>query len=199
MDIKITGIHMETGPALQDHTRQRLTGLTKHFSHVLNVTVHFVQESHHHHLHQATITVHANGITLRAEGNGIDWHASIDDAAEKLERQLDRYKGRLHKHVERRQHYAESKKSMAGMELEDTTLDDAGLDAFPINPFEEFAPKIVKKDVSRVAPMSVDEAVLQMDLLHKPAFLFLNATTGALNMVYREADNAVRWIAPKQS
>lgn len=198
MNITVTGIHMDTGHALQDYAKERLISLKKHFTHVLTVTVNFVQEAHHHHLHKADVTVHANGITLRSEGNGVDWHAALDDAAEKLERQLDRYKGRLHKHVERRQKYAEQLKSLKGLDVEDTTLNEEGVDGFPTNPFEDFAPTIMKKDVSRITPMSVDEAVLQMDLLHKPAFLFLNAHTGALNMVYREGDNAVRWIAPKQ-
>jgi len=39
--------------------------------------------------------------------------------------------------------------------------------------------------------------VMQMDLLHRPAYLFLNAETGQLNMVFRDGTNSVRWVAPK--
>jgi hypothetical protein len=45
--------------------------------------------------------------------------------------------------------------------------------------------------------MSVDEAVMQMDLLHKPAYMFLNAKSGKMNMVYRESEGRIRWISPK--
>ena len=54
------------------------------------------------------------------------------------------------------------------------------------------------KEVTHVEAMSVDEAVMQMDLLHKPAYLFQNASTGTLNVVYRDVDGSVRWVSPKE-
>jgi hypothetical protein len=39
---------------------------------------------------------------------------------------------------------------------------------------------------------------MQMDLLHRPAFLFLNVETGQLNMVHRDGENTIRWVAPKK-
>ena len=195
MRVTITGVHTETGTALKDHTESKMEGLSKYFDKVLDVHVAFTQESHHLHLHRADVTVHANGIVLRAEGQGIDFYAALDEAALKLARQLERYKGRLTKHRERRTKYAKEFKGLEAMTVEDRSFADAELEEVD-NPFTGFSPEVVKKDVGRIEPMSVDEAVMQMDLLHKPAFLFLNASSGKLNMVYREGENTVRWVAP---
>lgn len=197
MRVTITGVHMETSPALQQHAEGKAQELAHHFEKVNDVHASFVQEAHHHHLHGAILTVQANGISLRAEGQGIDWYAALDDATAKLVRQLDKYKGRLNKHRERRAQYKEQLRDLGPLAFQETELDEAQLEAFPTNMFAEYSPKISKKDVTSVAAMSVDEAVMQMDLLHKPAYLFMNAQTGVLNMVYREGDNAVRWVAPK--
>lgn len=208
MRLSISGIHMDTGPALQAHAQERMEAIRKYFDQVIDVNVFFVHESHHQHLHGAELTVHANGILLRAEGSGIDWHAALDDAASKLERQLDRYKGRLQKHRERRKKLEERLKDSPpalradGIDFEVSTVDESrleGLDRDDVTLLSSLAPAVVKKDVSRVEAMTVDEAIMQMDLLHKPAFLFMNAQTGVLNMVYREGDDVVRWVAPKSS
>lgn len=199
MRVTIAGLHMVTGDALKEHAHSKATELATHFEKVNTVHVAFVQEAHHHHLHGAELTVQANGITLHAEGQGVDWYAALDDATGKLTRQLDKYKGRLTKHRERRSQFKEHLKDLGPLALEEHVMDDSVLEDLPTNLFAEFAPQVAKKEVSEIAPMSLDEAVMQMDLLHKPAFLFKNAQTGALNMVYRENGNAVRWVAPKGS
>ena len=204
MRLSISGIHMDTGPALQEHAQERMGAIRKYFDQVIDVNVFFVQEAHHQHLRAAEVTVAASGVLLRAEGSGPDWHAALDDAAGKLERQLDRYKGRLQKHRERRRKLEAdgAAPGLQRLEFEVSTLDEArleGLDREDVNALSGFAPAVVKKDVSRVEPMTVDEAIMQMDLLHKPAFLFMNAHTGVLNMVYREGEDSIRWVAPKNS
>lgn len=199
MRVTIAGVHMATGDALKDHAHSKATELAMHFEKINTVHVAFVQEAHHHHLHNAELTVQANGTTLRAEGQGVDWYAALDDATAKLTRQLEKYKGRLTKQRERRSQFKEHLKDLGPLALEEQLVEDATLEALPTDLFAEFAPHIAKKEVTELAPMSLDEAVMQMDLLHKPAFLFKNAQTGALNMVYREGANAVRWVAPKGS
>ncbi len=199
MRVTIAGVHMTTGDALKQHAEAKATELAHHFEKINTVHVAFVQEPHHHHLHAAELTVQANGITLRAEGQGLDWYAALDEATAKLVRQLEKYKGRLNKHRERRSQFKEHLKDMGPMAMEERLMAEEALDGAPTDFFAAFAPKVAKKEVSEVAPMSLDEAVMQMDLLHKPAFLFRNAQTGVLNMVYREGENAIRWVAPKEA
>jgi putative sigma-54 modulation protein len=197
MHVTITGLHMQTGEALQLHAEEKATELAHHFDKINEVHAAFVHEPHHHHLHGATLTVQANGIALRAEGQGIDFYAALDEATQKLIRQLEKYKGRMAKHRERRAAFKEHIRNLGPLAYEEHTLDEEDLEAAPADLFAEFAPQISKKEVSKVAAMSIDEAVMQMDLLHKPAYLFMNAQTGVLNMVYREGNNSVRWVAPK--
>lgn len=196
MDITISGHHVETGDALKAHTSGKVQDLQDYFENIQSVHVVFTQESHHQHLHRADVTVHANGIVLRAEGSGIDFYASVDDAGAKLIKQLKKYKGRLNKHRERRKKYADKIKGMKPLSIEELALDEEALETADDNIFNTYSPPIEKKEVGQIVPMSVDEAVMQMDLLHKPAFLFLNASSGTINMVYRDGD-AVRWVAPK--
>lgn len=194
MKLNITGIHMDTGNALQTHTEDKLQALKKHFEHVIDVHVAYshVEGQRHH----ADVTVHANGITLRAEGRGTDSYTALDDATKKLTKQLDKYKGRLQKHRHRREKFAAHIATMLPIAFEDATVEESHLDGVDADAFAEFAPDVVKKEVGQIVPMSVDEAVMHMDLLHKPAFLFLNAKSGKLNMVYRDGDSTVRWVAP---
>ncbi len=197
MKITTAGVHMELGEALKQHAEAKAADLAHHFDKITSVHVAFVQEAHHHHLHSAELTVHANGTNLRAEGQGIDWYGALDEATTKLIRQLERYKGRLTKQRERHSQFKEHLKDLGPLALEERVMDEAALEGIPTDLFAACAPKVDKKEVTEIAPMSVDEAVMQMDLLHKPAFLFKNAQTGVLNMVYREGSNAVRWVAPK--
>lgn len=196
MRVTVSGVHMDTGKVLREHAEERMKELKQYFDQVMDVNVTFVQEAHHHNIHVADVTVHVSGLTLHGEGHGIDWYAALDDAATKLLRQLDKYKGRLHKHREKQRKHKETVKDMGPMAFEEAAVTDEILEGID-GVFNEFAPEIVRKEVSKIAPMSVDDAVMQMDLLHKPAFLFLNASTGKLNMVYREGGNTVRWVAPK--
>lgn len=196
MRITVSGVHMDTGKVLREHAETRMQELRQFFDQVMDVNVKFVQEPHHHNIHVADVTVHVSGLTLHAEGQGIDWYAALDDASTKLVRQLDKYKGRLHKHREKHRKHKESLKDMGPMAFEEASVSEEMLDGMD-GVFDEFAPEIVRKEVSKIAPMTVDDAVMQMDLLHKPAFLFLNSGTGKLNMVYREGENTVRWVAPK--
>lgn len=187
---------MDTSEALRQHTEQKLEGLTTYFDQVLDVNVKFVQEPHHNHMHVADVTVHASGLMLRAEANGGDWYIALDGAIAKISKQLKKYKGKLEQRKNQQQEFKEKLRDRGPLAFEDHYMRDGEADGFD-GAFSEFAPDISKKEVSKIAPMSVDEAVMQMDLLHKPAFLFMNADTQELNMVYREGEKAVRWVAPK--
>jgi len=193
MRLTIAGVHTETGTALKDHAEARMAALKQYFDQVMEVQVAFKAENHH--LQVADVTVHASGILLRAEGRGADFYVALDAAAEKLQRQLLKYKGRLENHRARRRDLKDQAALPSTLDFEDAAAPAAALDGA----LAEFAPHIVRKEVSSLAPMTVDDAVMQMDLLHKPAFLFMNIATRELNMVYREGDHTVRWVAPKQA
>lgn len=193
---------MDTSEALREHTEAKMNDLKAYFDQVLDVKVTFLHEPHHQYMHIADITVHASGLMLRAEGDGADFYAAIDTAVGKLHKQLRKYKGKLEQRRSKQKEFKEQIRDLGPLAFEEnhmldsrdgTDFDSTGLDGA----YGDFAPDIAKKEVSKIAPMTVDEAVMQMDLLHKPAFLFMNVDTSELNMVYREGENSVRWVAPK--
>lgn len=198
MQLSIAGVHMETSEALRTHTEERVNSIKTFFDQVIDVDVKFVHDTKHAHIHLADVTVQANGLMLRAEAQAGDWYAAIDGAVEKIQKQLKKYKGKLEQRKSKQQEYKEHLRDMGPLAFEEVPMTD-GLDGGIEAQFAEFAPDISKKEVSKISPMTVDEAVMQMDLLHKPAFLFMNVETQELNMVYREGENAVRWVAPKQA
>lgn len=196
MEVMITGLQMDVGDSLKDHCAQRMEELTKYFEKITGVDVSMRHEKGGH--HYAEVVVYASGINLRAIGDGTDFYGAVDDAAQKLAKQLQRYKGRLQKHRNRRSGEPVGLTHLPVYQSHEVELEEDDLENAPEALFAEYMPKIVRKQLSNVEPMSVDEAVMQMDLLHKPAFMFQNARTGALNMVYRDHDGTVRWVDPQQ-
>ena len=86
---------MDTSEALRAHTEGRLATIKAFVDQIVDVSVKFVQDSKHSHIHIADLNVLASGLSLRAEGQGGDWYAALDEAVNKLQKQLKKYKGKL--------------------------------------------------------------------------------------------------------
>src|SRR5919197_360894 len=115
----------------------------------------------------AEATIWTKGPTLRAREASADMRASIDQLVDKLERQVTRYRQK------RRRRTARDNGS---------TLQAAAV------PAEETEPVIVKTKQFAIKPMSPEEAVLQLELIGHDFFVFQNAETGEVNVVYRRRD-----------
>ena len=98
MQINITGHHVEVTPALRAYVTEKMQRLTRHFDQVSSVHVILNVEKLQ---QQAEATVKAAGRTLFAAETAKDMYASIDGLADKLDRQVRRYKDRItdHQHV----------------------------------------------------------------------------------------------------
>lgn len=194
MRLQVTGLHMEVGESLREHCEEKAQGLKKYFDQVIEVDVNFSKPTHE---HKAEVSVHASGIHLRAVGLGTDHYTSMDDATQKLERQLSKYKGRMKKHRNRREAAtAERMAAFAPISTTTHTVEEESLDSAPDDMFAEYMPKIVHKDVKEIQTLTVDEAVMQMDLLHTNFFIFQNPISGELNVVYREPNGTIGWVEP---
>jgi len=95
MRLNITGHHVEVTPALRAYVTDKLQRLTRHFDQVISINVILNVEKMQ---HQAEATVNAGGRTLFANDNATDMYASIDGLADKLDRQVRRYKDRITNH-----------------------------------------------------------------------------------------------------
>jgi putative sigma-54 modulation protein len=128
----------------------------------------------------AQITIHAKSCILRTEERSNDILTSIDNALEKMHHQIERYKSR--KQRSRRQGFDE-----ANSALEATY------------PGDEIAkPAIVRRKSFTIIPMDEIEAIEQMKLLeHENFFIFFNANTNAINVLYKRRDGTYGLIEPR--
>jgi len=128
----------------------------------------------------AQITVHGKGFILRSEERADDIHAAFDVALEKVQRQIDRYKG---KHY----HGRGDGRSAAEVLEEELPVDETG----------ELLPLIARRKKFIVLPMNEDEAVEQMRLLgHDNFFIFFNAEQNSIQVLYRRRNGTYGLIEP---
>ncbi len=129
----------------------------------------------------AQITVRGKGLTLRTEERADEVMAAFDTAIDKLHRQIDRYKG---KHY----HGRGDGRSAAEAVEESVPVDETG----------QLPPLIVRRKQFRVLPMNELEAIEQMNLLgHDNFFIFYNAETSKINVLYRRRDGSYGLIEPE--
>ena len=192
MQLNIAGQHVNVGQSFEDYATEKMEVIRQHFDQLHDVNITLSTERH---LHKVEVALHVSGLHLHAEGEGEDWYPALDRAVEKLIKQLQKYKGRMKKHQERREKLADL--PIAPLATESRRIDEASLEDAPDDFFADFLPKIIHQEVKNLTPMTVDEAVMQMDLMHTNVFLFQNPKTGALNVVYRPREGAqVHWIEP---
>ena len=128
----------------------------------------------------AQITVHGKGFLLRSEERADDIHAAFDAALDKMQRQVDRYKG---KHY----HGRGDGRSASDVVEEELPVDETG----------ELLPLIARRKKFIVLPMNEDEAVEQMRLLgHDNFFVFFNAEQNSIQVLYRRRNGSYGLIEP---
>jgi len=135
----------------------------------------------------AQLTVHTRGVVLRAEETSDDMFAAVDAVMEKLERQIERYKGK--RWLNRGAGSGAEALGVAAAEEVDEAVevDEA-----------EAAGVIARRKRFQVAPMNEVEALEQMQLLgHNNFFVFYNADTNHINVLYRRKDGSFGLIEPE--
>jgi putative sigma-54 modulation protein len=127
------------------------------------------------------ITLHGKGFILRTEERADDTLTSIDNAMDKLSRQIERFKGK-------RQHIRTGA----------ARTEEAAEEQMPIE--EETLPTIMRRKQFILEPMDEQEAIEQMRLLaHENFFLFYNITTDSINVLYVRRDGTLGLIEPKMA
>jgi len=189
MDIRVSGHQVETGAALQEHANERLTGIVeKYFKRAISSQVTLGKAPYG---FGVDIVTHVTqGLILKGHGEAPDAHQALDKAAEKIEKQLRRYKRRLNdRHSQAGQALKEEEAGytvFAGLAPDTAEEDEAEADA----------PVIVAETRTDIPEASVSDAVMLLDLRDTPALLFKNAGTGRHNMVYRRTDGTIGWVEP---
>lgn len=187
MGLRVSGKNMNIGEALRQRVQDRMDeALGKYFDggHAAQVTIEKSGSGF-----GCDCTIHLDtGVVLQAAATGQDATACFDDAAEKIEKRLRRYKRRL------KDHHANAQGAFA----------QASYSILQAPPQEEevpadYNPVIIAESSTPVATQTVAQAVFQLDLTDKPVIVFTNAANGQTNVVYRRPDGNIGWIDPAPS
>lgn len=200
MELAIHGKQMDVGDALRTHVTARLEDInSKYFNRAIDVNVTFSPESHSFVKSHVSLRV-GKDIMVQATGVEPNAYAAFDSAAEKVGKQLSRYKRRLRDHHERLEQSPEAELTkardyvLAIKEIEG--LSDKDVEDEDIPQGED--PLIIAEVATHIQKMSVSDAVMRMDLSGQSALLFRNPKNNRLNMVYRRADGHIGWVEPAE-
>jgi putative sigma-54 modulation protein len=176
MQVTVTGRHLEATEALKQYASERFNRLEKYLPDNSNaaITLSVVKKVHH----IAEAMIKADGVLIQASEETEEMYSSIDLLFEKIERRVRKYKEKLTDH----KHHAGA----------------VGLaNAAPAAPHpEDRIPEIIRTKRFDLRPMLPEEAVMQMELLDKAFFIFTNAGSGHISVIYRRKDGNVGLIEP---
>ncbi len=187
MDIRVSGHQIETGEALQVHAQDRLTAIAdKYFAGAISSQVTFNRAPAG--AFRCDIVTHVmQGLILKGAGIAHDAHAALDQAAEKIDKQLRRYKRRIKDRHEESAHALKTEEAAYTVFVEpDEDAEEVTIDA----------PVVIAETRVDVPEATVSDAVMMLDLRNTNALLFKNAGTGKHNMVYRRGDGSIGWVEP---
>ncbi len=122
------------------------------------------------------VTLDSKGVLIRAQEKSKDIRAAVDKVVDVLSKRIERYKGKLY-----------GKGRGVSLARQGATIEAEEIEA----------PRVVKTKRFMLKPMSLDEAVNQMELLGHDFFLFLDADTEKLNLLYRRKDGNYGLIEPQ--
>lgn len=180
MKIDIVGKNYSVSDKLDEIIRKKAERLDRFFSD--DVTARVVCKEEHKGRFTLEVTIIVNGAVIRSEETSDNMYSNIDVVIPKIDRQIRKHRTRLNKTF---------KDSFFNFQV-------AEAEAIEMNDTQEAEiPTIVKTKKFELLPMSVDEAIEQMDLLENKFFVYLNPTTGKVNIVYRRYDKTVGLIEPQ--
>lgn len=177
MRITITGRNIELTPGIKAAVEDKLSKLEKYFKPDTDVNVTLSVEKDR---QKIEVTIPTKGHTIRAEEVSNDMYVSIDLVEETLERQLIKYRSKI---ISKKMNAAANFKAEY---LEEQVEEDD----------EEV--KIVRSKRYDLKPMYPEDACIQMELLGHDFFVFVNAETDEVNVVYKRKGNTYGIIEPEQ-
>jgi len=180
MQISFTGKQFEVTDALRSYAERKLRKFEKQLR---KVTAAHVVQSTERSWHNVDITVSADGKVFRGEGRSDNMYSSIDVAVAKLETQIQHRKGKI---IDR----AHGRTPESRVPENEVALEQG--EAAP----DEELPRPVRRRRVQLAPMTVDEAIDEMELMAQQFLLFANAETGQLNVVYKRDQEGYGLIEP---
>jgi putative sigma-54 modulation protein len=183
VELQIFSKNMEIPPDIRTYIQKKIGKLTHYLPKITEakVEIHEQNTKSPQHRYTAQVTLNSKGIILRGEERGERVRVAIDAVAEVLERQIERYKGK----IQDKGRGLSLARQPEGEVVEEKEMKDL--------------PRVVKLKRFTVKPMSVSEASEQMELLGHSFFLFVNTDNDRLCLLYRRHDGNYGLIEPEVS
>ncbi|MFT6106129.1 MAG: ribosomal subunit interface protein [Rickettsiales bacterium] len=196
---------MEIGEALTKHAKENLEKhVNKYFDTAINADVHFSKQNSRFYANIVINEGMKKGIVIKSDGNAEDPYGCFNEAMERAAKQLRRYKRKI-------KNYRRERGGLKSVELIEKGYDALKyiISADPYPSFEEseeeesFEVKpddklnIVTEKNTDIEELSVQEAIMKMNLADLPALVFINSDNKRLNVVYNRKDGNISWIDPE--
>ena len=174
MNFIISGKNIDITPGLREAAESKIGKLERYFTPETEVQITMSVEKGR---QKIEVTIPVKGNIIRAEQDSNDMYVSIDLVEEIIERQIKKYKTKL---IDKKQSALSFSEAFLTEETE-----------------HEEAVQIVKTKRFAMKPMDPEEACIQMELLGHNFFMFLNAETNEVNVVYKRKSNSYGLIEPE--
>jgi putative sigma-54 modulation protein len=188
MKLVIHGKNIEITDAIREYVQQKIEKAVNHFQNITNeVDVHLsvARNPRINPKQSAEVTIYANGNVIRAEESSENLYASIDLVADKIARQLRKYKERLHEKK------TQAQPTIDGVVPQEVVKDLIG-DRTPELPNE-----VVRTKYFAMPPMSIAEALEQLQLVGHDFYMFRNRESGEINVIYERNHGGYGVIQPR--
>lgn len=188
MKLVIHGKNIEITDAIREYVHQKIDKAVNHFQNLTTeVDVHLsvARNPRINPKQAAEVTIYANGSVIRAEESSENLYASIDLVADKIARQLRKYK-------ERRQDKKTHAQPTTDIVLEEPVASDLTSGRTPELPSE-----VVRTKYFAMPPMTITEALEQLQLVDHDFYMFLNVETGEINVIYERNHGGYGVIQPR--
>jgi len=191
MSFRVSGKNIDIGAALRERVDDRVgEAVAKYFNGGYSGHVTVGKDGFG---FRTECAVHLDsGVTFRTEGMAADAYASADQAAERIEKRLRRYKRWLKDRAAARKRNGGG--APAGLDAASYVIAAPAEDAD--EEVAEYNPVIIQESTTTLERLSVSEAVTELDMTGAPVVVFRHSVSGRVNIVYRRADGNVGWVDP---
>ena len=191
MDIQIQAKNIDLNPNAEQYIQKKFDRLLRHLPNLddAKMEVSMTQARATRDRVQAQMTLNISGYTLRGQDRGVNLFAAVDGVTDVVDRQIRRFKGKVY-------HSSQAKKSRTSFrDIPPEAIIDMP-DADEEEAIEEIG-QVVRTKRHSMPPMSVEDAILQMEMLGHSFFLFFNMDTDEYNVAYRRRDGDYGVIEPE--
>lgn len=202
MQIRVLGSNIDLGSSLTEFVNEHIEkSVKKYFENAVSADAHFSKQGQNFKVILVVNEGVKKGIILRSDGEAGDAYGAFAEAIKKIENQLRRYKERI-------KDYHKKDGGIKNAEIEYGSIIANKYVLPPIDSEEteestilkpsthSVNHKIISEKNTEIERLSVDEAIMKMDLQDLPALAFINEQNGKINVVYHRKDGNISWINP---